>query len=356
MKREPIHAKPVSDETKAQIFDAQIYGPNSEKVADDYLNKYIEAFLTENQLKNHVMPKIFRRRLLVSLVYSIILFLDIVHLCLWHEHYVLDVLVFLGLTLVYIILLKRMRMDKWLRREVKKRPMDPIDNVLASQVSGSRSGTLSWAAAAALPVITLIAAGFLFAKPHFIFEKNNSGYDVRYYTLALQNDDKVVVPETYKGLPVNEIRGKTFCSLNITSVQLPFGITEIRGETFQNCRKLSEIVIPEGVERIGGHAFENCRSLASVTLPRSLGSIGSSAFRQCKALREIDIPDSVVEIGQSAFRGCDGLEYLRVPASVREIGPSAFRECRNLKTIDIPKDALLGEKVFKDTNAEVNRY
>ena len=396
--RNPIHANPVSIEKKAQIFR-----PVTNKNADAYLKEYIQAFLTENKIKTNITNKILLLRLLICFAYSLILFLDIVHLCLYHETFFLNFLIFAAATVAYAIILSRMSVYGYLVKEVKKRPMDPIDNILASQVSGTKNGLFSLIAVFALPLIVLIVCCVLFAKPRFIYERNNmGGYSVRYCTIGLSSEDTIVVPETHNGLPVNEIRGKTFINMDFCAIRLPSKLTEIRGDTFSGCKRLSEIdipqsvtrigggafldcvrlkeiklpsgiteisgdtfngcsslsaiEIPEGVMRIGGHAFDGCSALKTAALPRSLDTIGASAFRGCRSLEKIDIPGSVREIGQSAFRGCISLKRVYVPASVRSIGPSAFRECGRMESIRIPKNASVGEKAFKDTYGEIEYY
>ncbi len=396
--RNPIHANPVSIEKKAQIFR-----PVTNKNADAYLKEYIQAFLAENKIKTNITNKILLLRLLISFAYSLILFLDIVHLCLYHETFFLNFLIFAAATVAYAIILSRMSVYGYLVKEVKKRPMDPIDNILASQVSGTKNGLFSLIAVFALPVIVLIVCGVLFAKPRFIYEKNYmGGYSVRYCSIGLSNEDTIVVPETHNGLPVNEIRGKTFINMDFCAIRLPSKLTEIRGDTFSGCKRLSEIDIPqsvtrigggaflncvrlkeiklpsgiteisgdtfngcsslsairipEGVTRIGGHAFDGCSAMKTAALPHTLETIGASAFRGCRSLEKIDIPGSVREIGQSAFRGCISLKRVYVPASVRSIGPSAFRECGRMESIRIPKNAYIGEKAFKDTYGEIEYY
>ena len=221
MSRNPIHANPVSIEKKAQVFR-----PVVNKKADAYLQDYIRVFLRENRISTNVTNRIMLLRLLVSFAYSLILFLDIVHLCLYHETYFLNFLIFAIATAAYVIILRRYSMNGFLVKEVKKRPKDSIDNILASQVSGTKNGLFSLVTIFALPVIVLVLSCVLFADPRFIYEKNsNGGYSVRYYTLGLQNARTVVVPETHDGLPVNEIRGKTFLNLDIREVRLPSHLT-----------------------------------------------------------------------------------------------------------------------------------
>ena len=81
------------------------------------------------------------------------------------------------------------------------------------------------------------------------------------------------------------------------------GLTEIRGNTFEECSRLVRIEIPDGVTRIGGHAFYGNSSLSEVVISSdsSLREIGSSAFRRCDSLREITLPRGVY-INERAFK------------------------------------------------------
>ena len=353
MGNNPIHANPLSDAAKERIFSNQ-----SITKADDMLKNYVDAFLAENGLKSRITPSVFWRRILFSVVYSLLVFILIVIRCLYHTSGGFLFLLFFVLTAVYVVLMLRTGVKKWLLKEVKKRPQDPIDNILASQVSGLKRGWLSLVLAIALPIVTLLGSAILFFKPHIIYERNNYyGYSVRYYTLAIRSEDTVVIPDTYKGRPVNEIRGSTFLKMGFSSIKLPASLNEIRGNTFEACKNLRSIDIPSGVTRIGGSAFQNCSALKRVTLPSTLKEIGGSAFRDCVNLDDISLSQTkLTRIGTSAFRGCRSLKSVTLPATVTSIGDSAFRECFGLKKITIPLNARKGDKVFKNTPAEIEYY
>ena len=59
---------------------------------------------------------------------------------------------------------------------------------------------------------------------------------------------------------------------------------------------------------IENYTFRGCRNLTSIQLPEGVTSIGESAFYGCNSLTSINIPDSVTSIGQKVFQGCSALE------------------------------------------------
>ena len=90
-------------------------------------------------------------------------------------------------------------------------------------------------------------------------------YDQTYYIitdLGTYNNPEVIIPATYKGLPVKEIGEEAFGQYgHITSVVLGENITIIRKKAFYYCRGLTEIYIPETVMLIENNAFDRCYNL-----------------------------------------------------------------------------------------------
>ncbi len=122
-------------------------------------------------------------------------------------------------------------------------------------------------------------------------------YDGRYYYVAGPKDSsqkgrndikKIVIPDTYDGLPVTRISAEAFryCN-NLESITIPIGITSIGREAFQGCQSLKSITIPYGVSYIGMLAFYGCTALESVTIPNSVTQIESSVFDYCPRLKII---------------------------------------------------------------------
>ncbi|MDE5840197.1 MAG: leucine-rich repeat domain-containing protein, partial [Muribaculaceae bacterium] len=62
----------------------------------------------------------------------------------------------------------------------------------------------------------------------------------------------------------------------LTRLQVPEGLKEVKSYSFFNCQSLQEVILPEGLEIIGSSCFYNCKSLQKVILPEGLEIIGSS--------------------------------------------------------------------------------
>lgn len=213
-------------------------------------------------------------------------------------------------------------------------------------------------------------------------------------------DKYIVIPSTYRGLPVTAIGDQAFMEYtNLNGVFIPDSVTSIGARAFKKCENLQNVVIGKNVKVIGFAAFEECRlpgrvditdmeswcsiefaygnvdsnplynklylylnntrvtevvipdgitsindalfagcwTITSVVIPDSVTSIGASAFSGCKMLKNITIPDSVTSIGSAAFSECTGLTNIVIPDSVTNIGSYAFFKCSSLSRITIGK-------------------
>ena len=143
---------------------------------------------------------------------------------------------------------------------------------------------------------------------------------------------------------LTSIKGYAFNNCpNLTSIYIPSSVTSIGHEAFSGCSSLTAITIPENstLTSIGWSAFNGCSSLTSINIPNSVTSIGYEAFSGCSSLTSINIPNSVTSIGNGAFDGCSSLTSINIPNSVTSIGWSAFYNCSSLKSITIPEDSKL---------------
>jgi hypothetical protein len=148
----------------------------------------------------------------------------------------------------------------------------------------------------------------------------------------------------------------------VTSIELPDGLENICRLAFQACGSLTSIKIPYSVTNIGSNAFPRHIKPSNViidnnpaykitdgvifsadgsvlhtylpanertvyTVPDSVTTIQEFAFDRCKNLVEIIVPDSVTSIGRNAFCGCDNIEAITLPDSfalnISSIGLSA---------------------------------
>ncbi len=158
----------------------------------------------------------------------------------------------------------------------------------------------------------------------------------------------IVIPKTYKGIPVTTIAEDAFCfNKNIVSVQLPESIITIKDFAF-NFTKLKTITVPKSVKTIGSNAFSQS-TFETIIFEEgsSLISLGSSAFRFCDNLEEIMLPNGVIKIESDLFQHCENLKKVYFSSNVTYIGSHAFDDCKSLKEMILPsKITYIGEFAF----------
>ena len=162
------------------------------------------------------------------------------------------------------------------------------------------------------------------------------------------SDTSVVVPAEINGKAVTRIGDDAFASCrDLTSIELPDGLTSIGTGAFSNCSSLTSIKLPDGVTEIGVGAFAECYSLTGIQLPSGLTSIANNTFDSCNSLADIELPGGVTSIGAWAFRDCS-LTGIELPDGVTSIGSGAFCGCSNLTDIKLPdKVTSIGESMFE---------
>ena len=138
----------------------------------------------------------------------------------------------------------------------------------------------------------------------------------------------LTIPATIDRLPVRGIGKDAFASCSaLTSVTIPFGVTNIGETAFLECSGLVSVTIPSSVTRIECGAFGICRSLKSITIPPSMTRIEDQTFVDCGGLESVIIPPSVTSIEACSFQRCSGLTSVTIPFSVTNIEQSAFSFC-----------------------------
>ena len=136
-----------------------------------------------------------------------------------------------------------------------------------------------------------------------------------------------------------------------------------------------------GITEIGGHAFENCKSLSSVEFGGTVAQweavkgklyllednpatsvkcadgewqkpvvlLEDGVVMKCfdKGMTSVVIPEGVTAIRNMAFYGCESLSSVVIPPSVTEIGSHAFYGCKSLETMEFGGTAAQWEAVEK---------
>ena len=182
---------------------------------------------------------------------------------------------------------------------------------------------------------------------------------------------------------------------NLSTINIPDGVTSIDAYTFWNCENLQCIEIPSSVKYIDECVFEGCQSLKTVTISSSVESIGNDSFFDCCKLSNINvspdnkyyasidgvlfdksistlikypegkiceytIPNTVRCIETRAFNWCSGLLKINIPDSVEIIRPDNLRHCIDLAEITVSDNNQyyhsIGGVLFDKSKSSLIRY
>ena len=105
---------------------------------------------------------------------------------------------------------------------------------------------------------------------------------------------------------------------------------------YWNNQEISTLEIPSSVTKIGDYAFHRCSGLTTLNLPSNVTSIGYRAFSECSDLTSVDLPSSITNIGDYVFFYCENLSKVNLPSEITAISNGAFGGCSSLKNIELP--------------------
>ena len=196
------------------------------------------------------------------------------------------------------------------------------------------------------------------------------------------NDTDLVIPATYRGLPVTAIGSNAFESVrSFKSVSIPASVTTIGEKAFAHCGVTSVTFATNSqLTTVDRYAFFSSSSLQSIALPDGVTTIGVAAFNGCNNITSISIPDSITTIenraldfNSSAFTVYNNAKYLGNSTNpylvlVRAIDTSittynihtdakliyafAFTDCTLLTSVTIPDSVtIIGNSVFYKCDA-----
>ena len=158
----------------------------------------------------------------------------------------------------------------------------------------------------------------------FVLNYDKTGYKLSDIGPAYKGGD-VVIPSTYRGLPVVELEMYAFagCKNNLTSVTIPASVKEIGLKAFAEQDNLETVII-DGAAIIDVKAFYLCQNLKTVVINEGTEQIYAGAFSMCFSLESVTIADTVTKILNQAFANCTKLKTITIPASVEVIGDDCF--------------------------------
>ena len=166
---------------------------------------------------------------------------------------------------------------------------------------------------------------------------------------------------------VTVITENAFSGSDLTTLDIPDGLIQIRSNAFYNCSLLDSINISSTVAFIEPGAFSNCSNLSSINVNPNNSYYDSR--ENCNAIIEsIDynltyeslsgfsrqyslvkdqivlgckntlIPQSVTSIYTYSFWGCKNLQAITIPANITSIGVGAFIGCTGMTSMSVDPD------------------
>ena len=251
------------------------------KTAQDAAGAYAEAFLqSRTNGKAMMLRESAPKKILLAVVLAVVFFLALALRMLYHRNKFLYFLIGAACVVLAWLFVFRKSSAKALGKKLASMPDTDMESILMSEFDQMVSVNKIRCLCAGLFAAAIAAVLILFWSPHMIFEKENGIVSLRFYTQSIVKETDVVIPDTWNGEPV----------------------TQIRGNVFENVSWIRSVKLPSQLQVIRAHAFQGCGSLSSVDFPSTLREIGSSAFRNCASLKEVTLPAGC-SVNQKAFKG-----------------------------------------------------
>lgn len=147
------------------------------------------------------------------------------------------------------------------------------------------------------------------------------------------------VPETLQGFMAKAFAG---CK-NLTTLNMPDGVTIIHQQTFQNCSSLNVDKLPAALKEVRANAFENCTSLTVSELPAGVTQIMGRGFYKASVTFS-ELPEGLTTLGEYAFSG-SSIEIKTLPSTLTTLGTYVFQSCKGITDFTIPDVCNLWTKI-----------
>lgn len=155
---------------------------------------------------------------------------------------------------------------------------------------------------------TVITATYNYEVPQnaalYTFTQVEGGYAISAGDATLLNSTEIVLPASYRGLPV-------------------VAVADSSSSAFKAFSSLTKITLTSSYEKLGTKAFMSSPNLTTVVLNSNLKSIGNDCFMDCYKLTNLDLNEGLLSIGSRAFYNISVKDYY-IPASVESIEGLAF--------------------------------
>ncbi|MBR4237271.1 leucine-rich repeat protein [bacterium] len=171
--------------------------------------------------------------------------------------------------------------------------------------------------------------------------------DGSYYEAKIPRDyehNKIVIPATYHGIPVETIGGYAGYSISFDSpvidIYIPSSITKLSLYIVNSSKTIFNIDVPslefwervnnQGIRNINYNLYIDGNLLNELTISKTSKYLETLAFMNCISLETIEIEEGVEYIKDQAFAGCSSLKTLIIPPSVELIGNDSFSGCKGV--------------------------
>ncbi len=166
------------------------------------------------------------------------------------------------------------------------------------------------------------------------FELNEDGTGYEVVGCNKKVIGELIIPDTYKFLPVTSIGKKAFLGCaDLTSISIPDSVISIGANAFRDCISVKSITIPDSVKNIGYLAFYNTGYYNNrKNWDKYALYIGNHLIRGKRSLKgEYKVKEGTITIADRAFMYCDELTSVKYPSSVKNIGKDIFYGCDKIK-------------------------
>ncbi len=164
-------------------------------------------------------------------------------------------------------------------------------------------------------------------------------------TSFFNDDNRKIIREMIFPSSLDYIEANSFENcVNLQMVDLSKSkITDIKEETFKNCKSLKTVILPKSLNQIDKEAFSGCESLEAI-YGDNVQTIGDKVFKGCTALESVGFP-SLKTSGAYAFSGCASLESVYFPR-LKTVSIAMFMGCTSLKNADCYDATIIGGSAF----------